>query len=161
MTLETIWMGLFWTPAFWKVSSPLALRQATENAGCWGLRMCHLADCPLLNCCPGNCKTSCTGRTEAAEGRACASWERWGPRSSQNPTQGAPSPSLVTHPPAAAHSSGNWQEMVSRGGPCHGAGMQRQHPSWLLWFHPTIGSLRRGAVPCFFGFLLPLALQWG
>lgn len=25
--------------------------------------MCHLADCPLLNCCPGNCKTSCTGRT--------------------------------------------------------------------------------------------------
>ena len=64
----------------------------------------------------------------------------------------------LSHPPAAAlEIDRRWWAGV---GTAMG-GVQTWHPSWLLWSHPTISSLRRGAVPCFFDILLPLALIRG
>lgn len=123
--------------AFWKISSPLALRQAAQKTGCRSIRMHPLAHYPLLNCRSGNRKTSCSGRMEAAEGRACASWERGGPCDSQDAIQGTQILLGHSHPPAEAlEIDRRWQT-----GGCGRKGS-------------TIGSLRRGAVPGFFSFWL-------
>lgn len=120
--------------AFWKVSSPLALRQAAQKTGCRSARTHHLAHCPLLNCCSGSRKTSCCGRTEAAEGRACASREHWGPCDSQDTIQGTQIRSGRSRPPAEAlEIDRRWQ---AGGG---GVWEKRQHHRFLekrgrAWF---------------------------
>lgn len=102
--------------AFWKVSSPLALRQAAQKTGCRSARTHHLAHCPLLNCHSGSRKTSCCGRTEAAEGRACASREHWGPCDSQDTIQGTQIRSGRSRPPAEAlEIDRRWQAGVGVG----------------------------------------------
>jgi hypothetical protein len=124
-------LGLVWTQlAFWKVSSLLALSQAAHNASCRGPRMHHLADPLLLNCCPGNHKTSCAGRTEAAEGVHAS--QSTGPAISRMPSKMPDSPlRALLHPPAATPEEKGRETDI---GTVLG-GVQRRHLSWLLWSH--------------------------
>lgn len=115
--------------------------------------MHHLANCPLLNCYPGNHKMPCTGRMEAVGGST------GGPAIPRTPPR---MPCLLLrelfHPPVGAPEIGRrWWP----GWALPWSGAQRRPLSWLFWSHPTIGALRRADVPCFFDILFPLARIWG
>lgn len=114
--------------------------------------MHHLANCPLLNCHPGNHKMSYTGRTEAAGGSAVD------PAIPRMPLRMFCLPlRALSHPPVGAPEIGRRWWL---GWAVPWVGMQRWPPSWLFWFPPTTGALRRGALPCFFDVLFPLAQTW-
>lgn len=119
--------------AFWKVSSPLALRQAAQKTGCRSARTHRLAHCPLLNCRSGSRKTSCCGRTEAAEGRARASREHWGPCDSQDTIQGTQIRSGRSRPPAEAlEIDRRWQAGVGVGEKAAPSFLEKRGRAWFL-----------------------------